>query len=632
VDGKGLIMCGIAGVIKRQDFLCSTQVLDRMRDHVSHRGPNGKGSSFFSRAHGSLAPCKPSGDDWEVGIGNRRLSILDTSSAGSQPMHYGDYYWTTFNGEIYNYIELRHELKLAGHHFTSGCDTEVILKAYAEWGTDCFARFRGMWGVIIVDLLRDEAIVSRDRLGIKPVYLWRTGQMVAIASEIKQLLALPGFRPTVNTAVASEYLSSGYENDAETFFSGVTPLPTATWIRVSLKTLAEIERQEYWKLRRIPIAVEDAHHATELFKYQFERSLRIHLRSDVPLGCSLSGGLDSSAIAVKGADLIGESNRLKTFTAAFPRFKHNEAGYADMVNTAVRGQSHISHPSPRGFLEDLDRFTWIHDEPVGSLSVYAGYCVARNMQSAGIPVSLSGQGGDEVLGGYWQSYALHLKDLATSGRLLQLSGHCIGALAGGGNPNMLVQLPAMAMRYLTRRYPMLKFRNAARTNSLLRARNIEARDRRIQELRVFFLPRLLKWEDRNSMAFSVEGRYPFLDHELIETCLSFSSRVLYHRGWTKLPLRCSFGGSLPDAVVWRREKVGYETPQVEWMNNALRPTFEKWLQRDSPAWQFLDVNAVRKVAKRLWSGTVGARQLEASMTLFRVFMFDRWMRCFSVAV
>src|ERR1039458_1735571 len=505
-------MCGIAGVFKRRDLACAAQVLDRMRDEVSHRGPNDKGSAFFSRSEGTLVPCPPSGSGWEVGIGNRRLSILDLSPAGHQPMQYAGRYWITYNGEVYNYVELREELKALGHTFKSDSDTEVILAAHAQWGTDCFARFHGMWGLIIVDLLRDDAIICRNALGIKPVYLWRTAGMLAIASEIKQFSALPGFRAIVNRDTAAEYLATGYENHSETFFEGVHPLPAATWIRVSLRTLDETEPQKYWYPQRIPVAVYDGDQAAALLMYKFERSLRHHLRSDVPVGCALSGGLDSASIALVVDTLQGRSVALDTFTAEFPTFQQDESEYANIVNEAIHSQPHSIFPRPETFLEDLDHFTWAHDEPVSTLSVYAGYCVARSMKTAGVPVTLNGQGGDEVLGGYWQSYLLHLKDLAVTGHLLALSAELAGAAMKGGNPSLLSQIPVMFGQYRARRRPMLAFDSSAvRTNLLLRAWTIEARERRLHEIDTFFLPRFLRWEDRNSMAFSIEGRYPFLD-------------------------------------------------------------------------------------------------------------------------
>src|SRR5688572_21428545 len=187
-------MCGLAAVFKRHEVACAAGVVLAMRDEARHRGPDDEGAVFLDRRRAPLARPEAGESGWTVALGHRRLSILDLSAAGHQPMAYGDRYWVIHNGEIYNYVELRAELGRAGHVFRSASDTEVILAAFAEWGTDCFRRLRGMWGLVIVDTARGEAVMSRDRLGIKPLYFWRGNGLLAVASEIKQLLCLPGFR------------------------------------------------------------------------------------------------------------------------------------------------------------------------------------------------------------------------------------------------------------------------------------------------------------------------------------------------------------------------------------------------------------------------------------------------------
>jgi asparagine synthase (glutamine-hydrolysing) len=299
----------------------------------------------------------------------------------------------------------------------------------------------------------------------------------------------------------------------------------------------------------------------------------------------------------------------------------------------IHAAPHFVTPDPNTFLTDLDRFVWAHDEPVGSLSVYAAWCVARAARAAAVPVTLNGQGGDEILSGYWQTYFLHLRGLARSGRLFALCGHVGGALAGDGNAQLLGQVPVMARRYRARRRARAALHTAGHaagggSDVLRQILSLDAQPRRIREIRSMFLPRLLKWDDRNSMAFSIEGRYPFLDHELIELCLSFAPQTLFHRGWVKWPLRLGLADVLPAEVLHRRSKLGFEVPQDAWLCGALRPVIEKWLADDRPVWAFADRHQVRRVAETTWR--LAGRRDEPGQALLRVFLFDRWLERFGV--
>ena len=427
-------MCGIAAILKPADFPCSGTVLDRMRDEVPYRGPDDQGSAFFRRRGAHWTEVGPSTSSWEVALGHRRLSILDLSSTGHQPMVYRDNFWITYNGEVYNFIELRAELERLGHVFRSSSDTEIILAAYAEWGTACFTRFRGMWGLVILDWSRSEVILCRDRLGIKPLYLWKGAGIIAVASEIKQFRHVPGFLARVDSAAAAEYLQTGYEDPGRSFFQDVQPIRSGSWLRIPLDTLTPSAPEEYWHPERVQVSVTDAEEAGRLFLNKAQECVRIHLRSDVPVGCALSGGLDSSSIALVINELKdGQADPFHTFTVTFPGDTTDEREYADAVLANVHASPHFVTPDPVGFVDELDRFLWIHDEPVGSLSIYAGYCLARLTRQWGVSVTLSGQGGDEIFSGYWQTYFLHLRDLWKQGHLLDLVGHFAGALIGNGN-------------------------------------------------------------------------------------------------------------------------------------------------------------------------------------------------------
>ena len=284
-------------------------------------------------------------------------------------------------------------------------------------------------------------------------------------------------------------------------------------------------------------------------------AVRVHLRSDVPVGCSLSGGLDSSAVTACANRLREpKGDPLHTFSITYPGHKFDERAHVQNVLDAVPALPHFATPTPEEFLRDLDRFTWMHDEPVGHFSQYNGYVLARITRAAQVPVILNGQGGDEVLAGYWQSFFAYLNGLIPEGNLLRLAGHLLERRPTYGNGEMLRQIPVMLGRYRSRTGGMfdlgLQKNNSETATEFVSGRvqrilKMPDHTRRIFELRSLYLPRLLKWDDRSFMAFAVEGRYPFLDHELVEHTLSFSATSFILRGWTKEPLRRGLAGLLP---------------------------------------------------------------------------------------
>jgi asparagine synthase (glutamine-hydrolysing) len=628
-------MCGIAALIRLFDAAVDPSTIVDMTQSVTHRGPDGSGIGYYSTGGDGLTECNP-GDtaNWCVALGHRRLAILDLSDAGRQPMSYRGRLWITFNGEIYNYVELRQELERLGREFQSHSDTEVILAAYDQWGSDCFARLRGMWGLVLIDGPRRIAVVSRDRLGIKPVYLAKARDLIGIASEIKQFVSMPGVAFKPNEPVVRDYLWTGYEQPGQTFFAGITPLPEGTWQSVDLTSGDVSEPHAFWHPERIASEVADADEAARLFREKLVDSVSIHLRSDVPVGCALSGGLDSSAIAGCVKHLANGSARpLETFSVIFPGCAVDEQPYVRQVVEHCHCSPHFSTPTPEQFLDDLDRFLWIHDEPVGSLAQYACYALARLTRSCSVPVTLNGQGGDEILAGYWQSYFMHLRGLFRSGRMLRLGWSFARAMLPGGNPELVRQVPVMLGRYRARRSAAADLERerhdsdnpsvASRLDELMA---MNEQQRRVYEIRQLYLPRLLKWDDRNFMAFGVEGRYPFLDHQLIELALSFSPATLYSHGWIKEPLRRGLHGMLPESILRRRTKFGFETPQSDWLRGPLRPLLENWVNGDAPIWTYAERGKVRALCEEVWSRqTIGD---ESGQSLMRLFLADRWLRLF----
>ncbi|SRR5579875_3059712 len=630
-------MCGIAAILKHSERYIPPGTLERMAASISHRGPDDEGTIVLSPGcNGQWQSTYESEARWNIALSSRRLSILDISPAGHMPMTYRDRFWCVYNGEVYNFIEIRFELEKLGYRFHSSTDTEVILGAYAEWGTDCFKRFRGMWGLVILDCKRNEVIVCRDRLGIKPLYMWQGNGIIALASEIKQFLHVPGFSARVNHEVVDEYLRTGYEDAGKSFFRDVQPIPEGTWLTIPLESLLPSPPTDYWHPEHIQTSIVNAEDAGNLFAAKLQESISLHLRSDVPVGCALSGGLDSSSIAVL-VNKLRDYHRapLHTFTSTFPGDASDEREYVEAIVAAIDAVPHYITPNPMMFLQEMDAFLYIHDEPVGSLSTYAGYCIARLTREARVPVTLNGQGCDEILSGYWQSYFLYLRELARKSAILPLLQHVVGAGIGKGNSALLAQIPVMLRRYLVRRKPaglvrlrMYQNRMEDTPAILQKVLALAEQQLRVEEIRSLYLPRLLKWDDRNSMAFSVEGRYPFLDHELIELCLSFAPSTLYHHGWTKWPLRLGLNSTLPEKIRLRRSKFGFEVPQDNWLCHPLRPALESWLRQDRPLWNYVERADVQRLADTTWR--IHGRQNEQGQALFRLFVFDRWAELFGV--
>lgn len=609
-----------------------------MTDAVAHRGPDDSGLEIFGASGDRLNVGEGHGTCWIVGLGHRRLSILDLTSGGHQPMQYRSRFWLTYNGEIYNFLELRRELSALGHSFGSTSDSEVILAAFAEWGPACFGRFRGMWALVIVDTVTRRAILSRDRLGMKPLYVWRRDGLVAIGSEIKQFLCIPRFRRAMNVENCGLYLLTGYQEPLGAMFDEVSQLAPGCWQTVDIQSLTMESPQSYWNPERLQPTIRNQKESSQLFVESLMVSVKLHLRSDVAVGCALSGGLDSSSVAVLVDKLTGKTGGvLNTFSAVFPNYTRNERVFIDEVLRNINAQPFFVTPSPSAFLEDLNRFIWIQDEPPGSCAQYAAYCVARLAKQNKVSVALNGQGGDEVLGGYWQLYLVHLVNLLRQGRLGSLSWNIVSSCLPGGNPDLVGQIPIMWRRYRARSASLvpLKLRGVNAdailgASKLRRYLQLDAQRQRISQIRDMFLPQLLKWDDHNFMAFSVEGRYPFLDHELIELCLQFHPDLLYSHGWTKCPLRSGLDLVLPKKIVKRRSKWGFEVPQDAWLCGPLRQEIEHWLEADRPVWSWVEREDGERLARQVWASN--GRVPELGQMLFRLFVLDRWLEHFSMSV
>jgi asparagine synthase (glutamine-hydrolysing) len=617
-------MCGVGALLKLSAGGITYENLTDFNSKVRHRGPDGEGFALFSRKNGHWSISDKLG--WSLALSHKRLSILDLSPAGSQPMSYADEtLWLTFNGEIYNYVEIRAGLVREGYSFKSNSDTEVIVAAYHKWGAGCFEKFRGMWAIILLDLRTGKMIVSRDRMGIKPLYLFQKPGYIALASEIKQFTSLPGYTHVGNLPVIKQYLLTGFERSDSTFLKNVSPVLPGTYFEIDLQDLTISNAHSYWDPQKIKPSVKSHREAAELTNAVFDESVKIHLRSDVPVGCQLSGGVDSSSIfSLMNRHYSGES--IHSFTIGFPGYEKDEFPIVQKMLMGSRAIQHVITPSPQNFLSELDDFIMTQDAPVGSFSQYAGFVLARLIGETGVKVVLNGQGGDELFGGYWQQYYTFLFQQLKSGRPFSVAGQLLGSLLPGGNEQVITQMSPFIKRYLSRRdnYPFhftTNFKNLPSLNYLNDFFHLSQDERRIFSIRNLILPRLLKWDDRNLMRFSVEGRYPFLDHKVIEAALTFQESLLYKNGWTKYPLRKAMTNNVPKEILFRKAKWGFETPKQYWLSHILKNELADWIASEKPLAQIITHESLKGVAHSFWKGN----KLEDAQLLFRVFLLDRWL-------
>jgi len=627
---KGFHMCGIACLIGKEGKI-DGKTLDAFTDAVAHRGPDGRGTAAFARRDGRLEPLADIGAaDFEVGLGHRRLSILDLSDAGAQPMSSRDgKLHIVYNGEVYNHVELRSELESEGFSFKSHCDTEVVLAAYSRWGMDCFRRFNGMWALAILDMERDSIIVSRDRFGIKPLYYLQRAGSLSFASEIKQFRHLPGFSPQPNNEACVAYLVNGYEIPPDTFVKDVKVFPAAHSAEIKLdSSTPAIEPKRFWNPSDVEILRgSDIGDAIEDVGRLFGDAVRLRLRSDVPVGSCLSGGLDSSAIFVEMGRLEPDT-AFSAFSACFDDPAADERHFMEIVVNAVNSKHVKVFPAPDELSADFSNFLEKHDEPVGSVSIYAQHRVMKAARNSRVPVLLDGQGGDELFSGYWPTYFLYLDGLRKKGDYGKLIAQGAGAALPGGNRQLLLETFGTFSEYRKRSNldfpyeidPAKSADFAEHATSYQHYRTMTPEEYRIFELTELRLPRLLKWEDRNSMAFSIESRVPFLDIKLVERILSIPPEMNMRRGWTKYLFRKAMEKKLPRKIVWRKDKKGFETPQAKWSKRG--PFHERLIdwtaKKEHPVSEYINT-PFAEIADTVKSGRFD------STSLFRLYCLDEFL-------
>jgi asparagine synthase (glutamine-hydrolysing) len=635
-----------------------------MTELMSHRGPNNTGFLFhgpggirrFSSSDGSAAdlssaPAMVESGAW-LALGHRRLSILDLSTLGNQPMEAGGRYWIVYNGEVYNHLELRAELEKAGHRFRSHSDTEIILAAYSEWGTDSFARFNGMWALAIYDLHTNQLVLSRDRFGVKPLYYWQTPQLFAFASEIKAFTCLPGWRARVNGQAVHDFLLSGLQDHSEeTMFADVRQLSPGcfarlncqAWLKQVSPSTTPLEIVKWYDLA--PWSFSGSfEEAAGRFRELLIDAVQLRLRADVPVGSCLSGGLDSSSIVCATHRLLkklGQGHGHKTFSACSENKRFDEREYIEQVKRATAVESHFVFPSDKDLFTELERVIWHQDEPFAGTSIFAQWCVFKLAARSQITVMLDGQGADELLCGYNDFRRAFLCGLILSGRPLiawrealaardtprRALGAVLRALVDAAVPRSAQQVFRGVRR--NRRPPvwLRPEQLGASFPGRLACRfghRRSAREMSLELLTGAHLQMLLHWEDRNSMAHSLESRVPFLDYRLVEFVTGLPDNFKIREGMTKAVLRKGMEDLVPAQVLKRRDKMGFVTPEEVWAREPGGEFRSRLAQAIADCQGIVSPDAMSFFEESL----TGKRPYDSAV--WRIICLGTWLRLFSV--
>lgn len=539
-------MCGIFGLIPKDKTAVSSEILGKALHLLAHRGPDGQG--IFQ--------------DGSLGLAHTRLAIFDISDSGRQPMHYR-HYTIVFNGAIYNFPELRKELCRRGYSFRTNTDTEVIPAAYDCWGEACLHRFNGMWAFAIYDSRRQRLFCSRDRFGIRPFYYLDDGSHFAFASEVKAFGAVPGHRFRLNAVRAYEFLAYGWQDHTqECMVENIRPLPPGCFAIFNLDT-HRLEIRCYYQLEEQICRPEEKTFAgrQEQFRELFKDSVRLRLRADVPVALSLSGGMDSSSVLAVQNDLQ-PGKPLDCFSVVFPGTASDEEPFVDAMATRYQAPLRKIIPSFQDIASALNATCWHQDEPIASAAVIAHYRMMQHIRQQGFKVMLNGQGADEILGGYDKFYWPFFKELARA-KPWKLPAEILGLLLR--HPSAFSRTRRLWQR---EKAPPIWLHPdfvppAERLFRRSREENLASCSRNL--IREVGLPVLLHYEDRSAMASGVESRLPFMDHRLVEYSLGLPAEDKIHYGVRKYALRRAMEGMLPKAVLNRYAKMGFPTPQMEWM-------------------------------------------------------------------
>lgn len=636
-------MCGIAGIVNLNKGAVDNELLLRMSRSLSHRGPDDEQFCVFDTQNARCSlyrrSQKPSLEG-QIGFAHRRLSIIDLSSDAAQPMSdENGQIWIIHNGEIFNYLELKGELLKKGHIFRTRSDTEVILKSYLEWGEECLSRFNGMWAFVIYDLKKNVIFGSRDRFGIKPFFYHSNKNYFAFASEIKALLHLPWIHNQPFLPALKDYLFySRVDTSEHSFFEGIRNLEAGHSFTLKIAENCKFNIQKWWNIKNcIQKKGEDKRDVFEAFRDHLLESVKLRLRSDVPVGTCLSGGLDSNAIVSLANPLIKEGFQ-RTFSIIQPGHPFDESPYINKTINRLGVTAQKKAITGSDLKNDLLRLIRSHDEPFTSTSMYAQWKVFELAKSHGVTVTLDGQGADEILAGYpyfkmvyWaelmRSFKLQtfLREIYQEAASLPKSGlNFIMAFSGFLPHRKMISLAKMKdSQYQTTWINKKYFEKIPLPHSSLEKIFSSPLNQRLYEVFAHDgLPALLRYADRNSMAHSLESRMPFMDYRLVSFLFSLSPEFKIRNGFSKFIMRRALKDDVPGYILSRRDKVPFLTSEAQWFRGEMKEIINEVIQSDSfKSRKFIIPSKVLLLYKRHLRG-----KIDASRPLWRILNLELWMR------
>jgi len=652
-------MCGIAGLYQR-DGRVDFGRLHHMGQLLRHRGPHDEGMVLIDPRRGASittggpdtpadvftsglrwAPGRHDGDPGQatfgVGLAFRRLAIVDLSPTGHQPMCSPDgRAWIVYNGEVYNYIEIRRELETLGERFTGSSDTEVVLAAYRRWGIDCLPRFNGMFGFAIWDGVEQRLFAARDRLGVKPFYYQWDGHTLAFASEPRALVLTQPRRPTPNLAAVRDLVALDWvDHESTTFFEGLRALPPGHHLVAGPGGFAV---KRWWTIDPARHAAGTAADREAQVRELFTDSVRLRLRADVEVGSCLSGGTDSSAVVATAARMMDRP--IHAFTCAYdegPAF--DERPYVRATAEASGASSHLVVPDGGDFWTVFDQLGLMHAEPTAGPGVYSQWKVMSLAHDAGLTVLLDGQGGDELFAGYFRYLPLRLRDLVARGDLpsaWRLFGDVAARLGATHTLALAFEpwLPAPLVAALRRAYGQGKdvvlgetLRDLAPATPPRPPGGFGSAVRTQQAFDTLerLLPSLLRYEDRNSMAFAIETRLPFLDYRMVELAFSLPDGQKLDGVVTKAILRRALADRIPQRVLDRRDKMGFETPADRWLRGRYAAETRRRLLTRGVLHEWMDPAVL---TERLEEYLAGRREI--GLQVWRWLSLEAWARDYVV--
>jgi len=614
-------MCGISGMIDISRKTISKTEIKTINDLISHRGPDDEGFYFNNN----------------FAFGHRRLSVLDLSNEGHQPMHYLNKYVITYNGEIYNYLEIKEILQEKGYEFNSNTDTEVILAAYDQWGDDCVNHFNGMWAFAIHNIEEKTIFCSRDRFGIKPFYYTQINNKFIFASEIKQFTLIDGWKAILNNSRAFDFLEYGiFDHTDETLFEGVFQLKGGCNLVFDLIT-NEFCINNWYDLKSVEVKEESSFsEASSKFKILFDDAIKLILRSDVKVGSCLSGGLDSSSIVCTVSKLLKKSKKetiQETVSSCFNIAKYDEQEFIDEVTANTNTKSNKIFPQYNDLFKELENIVWHQDEPFCSTSIFAQWSVFKEAKSNNITVMLDGQGADEYLAGYHSFYGAYFLGLLKLFKINRFFREIKAYRYNHGITSykiykvLIGKIIDDSFKILLKKILLKKFLFNNKYKDKQHSENSGSiREHSLNQLLNINLPMLLHYEDRNSMAFSIESRVPFLDYRIVEFTLNQPDEYKIRNGVTKAILRNSMNSVLPKKILDRQDKMGFVTPEEIWIKEN-KEVFLSKIKEYIVLSNGLITNNTLSYFKRVINDEV-----VFDFTIWRIIVFGEWLKKFNIVV